>query len=245
MLYQYYTEIKSRVSLLLVSGFCTFLVGYTYKEVLLNLAVSLCSITSTQESSYFIFTDVVEVFNVYVCLIFFVTKQVLLFHFFYHLLIFIAPGLTHLEYRYLKIMLTTSSSLFIVSVILFIEFLFPFSWNFFLSFTDLVSFSSLTLHFEAKLMDYILFFFNLYFSCILYFQFFLFPIFFFTYFGRKLSGYTFFRKLLFYVCVIFSTLVTPPDVTSQIILSITLIVGCEILVYVFLLKSVVNKKLIR
>ena len=241
MFYPYYTEIKSRVSLLCVSGFCTFLVGYTFKEVLLSIVVGLCSITSMLESSYFIFTDVAEVFNVYVCLIFFVTKQVLVFHLFYHLFSFIAPGLTYLEYRYLKIIFITSSSLFILSVILFIKFLFPFSWNFFLSFTDLISFKSLTLHFEAKLMDYILFFLNLYFSCILYFQFFLFPIFFFAYFGRNLSGYTSFRKLLYYVCVIFSTLVTPPDVTSQIILSIALIVGCEILVYVSLFKSVVNK----
>ena len=242
MFYRYYIEIKFRTFVLLVSSFLIFLVGYIFKEILLSVVVNSYKVDSISELSYFIFTDVIEVFNVYVCLIFFVGKQVLFFHFFYHLLIFIAPGLTRIEYRYFIIIFTTSSFLFLLSVILFKKFLFPFSWNFFLSFKDFVIFKSLTLHFEAKLMDYVTFFFNLYFSCVLYFQFFLFPIFFFTYIGRELSVYKYLRKFLYYACVIFSTIVTPPDVTSQIVLSFMLIVGCEILVYGSLYKSVLKKK---
>ncbi len=238
MFYKYYTEIKARTFLLIVASFFVFLVSYIFKEVLLSIILNSYSMDSIPDLSYFIFTDVLEVFNVYVYLILFLIKQVLFFFFCYHVLLFVAPGLTELEYRFLMVLFALSTFLFLVSVILFKKFLFPFSWNFFLSFKDFVLFKSLTLHFEAKLFDYIAFFFNLYFSCVLYFQFFLFPILFFTYFGKELSVYRFFRKFLYYACILFSTIVTPPDVTSQIVLSITLIVGCEILVYCSLLKSV-------
>ena len=244
MFHRYYTEVKHRILLFLISGILIFLVSYVFKEVLLSIVINSYAVSSTLELSYFIFTDVVEVFNVYVCLIFFVSKQVLTFYLFYHLLIFISPGLTRFEYSYLVLLCLVSSFLFFLSTVLFKKFLFPFSWNFFLSFKHFVVLKSLTLHFEAKLLDYVMFFMKLYFSCIIYFQFFLFPIFLFTYFGGELNVYQFFRKFLYYVCIIFSTIVTPPDVTSQIVLSFSLIIGCEILVYVSLFKSVLKKELV-
>lgn len=243
MFFRYYTEVKSRTFILLVSCVLTFLACYIFKEVLLSVVVNSYAVDdSASELSYFIFTDVIEVFNVYVCLIFFVAKQVIFFSFFYHTAVFIAPGLTKAEYRSLIVLFATSFFLFFVSVVLFKKFLFPFSWSFFLSFKDLATFKSLTLHFEAKLMDYVAFFLNLYFSCIFYFQFFLFPIFFFTYFGKALSVYKFVRKFLYYACIIFSTIVTPPDVTSQIVLSLTLIVGCEILIYSSFFQGALKKR---
>nr|YP_009317747.1 SecY-independent transporter protein [Navicula ramosissima]AOY40393.1 SecY-independent transporter protein [Navicula ramosissima] len=240
MLQRYYTEIKSRALLLTISGILILLVGYTFKEVLLSIVVNLYN-GSSSKLSYFIFTDVVEIFNVYVVLIFFVWKQILSFQVVYHFLVFLIPGLTKSEYKYLLLFFSISSGLFLLSVILFKKILFPFSWNFFLSFNSFVEFKALTLHFEAKLLDYIMFFINLYFSCILYFQFFLIPSALFIYFNTDLSTYKTFRKFLYYGCIIFSTLVTPPDVTSQIILSTVLIIGCEILVFGALLKSLLKR----
>ena len=133
-----------------------------------------------------------------------------------------------------------SSFLFFISVIFFHKLLFPFSWSFFLSFKEFVAFKSLILHFEAKFLNYILFFINLYNSCIISFQFFLFPLFLFIYFRKDLSIYKFFRKFLYYGCVIFSTAITPPDIISQFVLSSFLIIGCEILVYGALFKSLLK-----
>lgn len=245
MFYLYYKEGKLRFFILLISSFSIFLVSYTYKEVLFSIVVNSYTFDSISNLSYFIFTDVVEVFNVYVCLIFFVVKQFFFFYFFYHLLLFVAPGLTQVEYRSFILLFVTSIFLFLVSVILFRKFLFPFSWGFFLSFKDFVVFKSLTLHFEAKLMDYVTFFLTLYFTCILYLQFFLLPIFFFAYFGKELSVCKSFRKFLYYGCILFSTIMTPPDIISQIFLSLTLIFGCEILVFGSFLKSVSKKELVR
>lgn len=206
--------------------------------------VNSYKVSTISKLSYFIFTDVAEIFNVYICLIFFTVNQIIVFYFVYNLFILIEPGLTRLEYRFFITVFRTSAFLFMLSVILFKNIIFPFSWNFFLSFKNFVIFKSLTLHFEAKLIDYVTFFCTMYFSCVFYFQFFLFPIFFFTYLGKKLRVYKFFRKFLYFACIIFSTLVTPPDVTSQVLLSLTLIVGCEVLVYCSFFKSLL-KDLIR
>ena len=246
MFFRYYIEIKSRLLLLVISGNLIFLVGYIFKEILLSIVVSSYSISgdSSIELSYFIFTDVIEVFNVYVCLILFLGKQVLFFQLCYHFLMFLVPGFTKKEYRFLLLFFVISSFLFFLSIILFKKFLFPFSWNFFLSFKDFVALKSLTLYFEAKLLDYVMFFINFYFSCVIYFQFFLFPFFLVFSLKKELSDYKFFRKFLYYGCVVFSTLITPPDITSQITLSFVLIIGCEILMYCILFKSLL-KKLIR
>ena len=241
MFYRYYTEIKSRILLLFISGMLILLVGYIFKEVLLSIIVDLYCKGPSTELSYFIFTDIAEIFNVYVYLILFVAKQILFFQILYHLLIFLVPGLTKLEYKHLLVFFLTSSFLFFFAVILFKKILFPFSWTFFLSFKNFVDFKSFTLHFEAKLLNYVMFFINLYFSCILYFQFFLVPISFFIYFKIDLSTYKRFRKFLYYGCILFSTLVTPPDLTSQIVLSLILIIGCEILVFSALFKSLLKK----
>ena len=243
MFFRYYTEIKFRFFLLLVSGILTFLVGYIFKEVLLSIIVNSYSLNFSFELSYFIFTDVAEIFNVYVSLIVFLGKQVLFFHICYHFLIFFVPGLTKSEYRYLLFFFLTSCLLFLVSIVLFKKLLFPFSWNFFLSFKNFVTLKSLTLHFEAKLFSYVMFFISLYFSCVISFQFFLLPIFLFIYFGKKLSFYKSFRKFLYYGCILFSTLVTPPDITSQLVLSTFLIFGCEILVYVALFKNLLKQRI--
>lgn len=242
MFFRYYIEIKSRLLLLVISGNLIFLVGYIFKEILLSIVVSSYSVSgdSSIELSYFIFTDVIEIFNVYVCLILFLGKQVLFFQLCYHFLMFLVPGFTKKEYRFLLLFFVISSFLFFLSIILFKKFLFPFSWNFFLSFKNFVTFKSLTLHFEAKLLDYIMFFKNFYFSCVLCFQFFLLPFFLVVYFKIDLSNFKSFRKFLYYGCIIFSTLITPPDITSQIVLSFIFIIGCEILVYFALLKSLLK-----
>lgn len=240
MLYTYFNEVRSRICLFLIASFFTLLAGYIFKEVLLCVVVN--SYTTATGFSYFIFTDVVEVFNVYVRLILFLSKQVLFFYFGYHLFVFMAPGLTKSEYRFFLTLFSTSAILFLLSVTVFYTLLLPFSWKFFLSFKTFSTFKSLTLHFEAKLMDYITFFFNLYLSSVVYFQFFLLPVFFFTHFGKELNVYKSFRKFLYYACIIFSTVVTPPDVTSQVFLSLVLIIGCEILVYGSFLQKVLNSK---
>ena len=238
-IHSYYLEIKNRLVLLSLGWSSTILVGYVFKEILLFILTK--QENCMKEGFYFIFTDVTEVFSVYVTLIFFIANQILVFHLCYHVIIFIALGLHKSEYSYLVFIFKTCSFLFFVSIIFFNKILFSFTWGFFLSFQHFVSLNSLTLHFEAKLNEYLDFYIVFYYACIFYFQTFLFLILFFDYFKNKLAIIKRFRKFFYYFFIIFSTVITPPDVFSQVILSFSIIFSYEMLVFYFVLKkSLIN-----
>lgn len=239
----YYSEIKNRVLLLAVSWLTVVLVSYVFKEVLLFVITKQdLSFTLIGDKFYFIFTDVSEVFTVYVTLVFFIANQILMFYIVYHILIFISPGLSRFEYSYLVFIFKTISFLFIVSIIVLNKILFPFSWSFFLSFKDFYILHSLSLCFEAKLSEYLTFYITFYYVCNLYFQTFLLIILFFKSVESDLLAYNHFRKSFHYFLIIFSTLVTPPDIFSQIIMGTCFIFCFEVLVYSFLLKNLLEKK---
>ena len=186
---------------------------------------------------YFIFTDVTEIFSAYITLIFFIGNHILILYLCYNTLIFIALGLSKSEYNYLIFIFKTCLFLFLFSIVIFNKVLFSFSWNFFLSFQNLETLNSLTLHFEAKLSEYLNFYLTFYYICTLYFQTFLLLILFFDYFKNELEIIRRFRKFFYYFFVVFSTLVTPPDIFSQTILSLSIIFSFEILVFYLILKK--------
>lgn len=189
---------------------------------------------------YFIFTDVTEVFSVYIKLVFFVVNQVLVFYLLYHSLIFISPGLYKSEYSYLTFVFKVSISFFLLSAVIFNKFLFPFSWKFFLSFQEFILLNFFVLHFEAKLVEYLDFYVTLYCICILYFQVFMFLVLFFDYVKRELKTIQSFRKVFYFFFVVFSTLATPPDVFSQLLLSSCLVLGYEVLMFYFIIRSFIK-----
>lgn len=236
----YYLEIKNRLLLLGLAWVSAILVSYVFKEVLLFIITKQNFNSGTDETLYFIFTDVTEVFYVYIKLILFIGTQILFFYSFYHILTFVALGLYESEYSYLVLVLKTSVIMFIFSVVVFNKILFPFSWEFFLSFQNFAVLKSLTLHFEAKLIEYLTFYTTFYYICILYFQIFVVLILVFEYFKNELKLIKRFRKFLYYFFVIFSTLVTPPDVSSQLVLSLSIVVGYEILVFCSVFKRLLK-----
>lgn len=234
----YYLEIKNRLLLLGLTWISVILVSYIFKEVLLFLITKQNGIGF---SFYFIFTDVTEIFYTYIMLIFFFGNQIFFFYLLYHIISFISLGLYKHEYKYLVFIFKTSILMYFFSVIVLNKILFPFSWSFFLSFQNFELLKSLTLHFEAKLSEYLTFYITFYYICVLYFQIFVLLILIFDYLKNELIIVKRFRKFLYYFFVIFSTLITPPDVSSQLILSISIIFSYEILVY----YSIIKKFLIR
>ena len=71
MIYKYYLEIKNRFLLLSLTWVSTILVSYFYKEILLFISIKPSICNNNSIIFYFIFTDVKEVFSVYIKLIFF------------------------------------------------------------------------------------------------------------------------------------------------------------------------------
>jgi sec-independent protein translocase protein TatC len=241
-IYKFYLEIKNRFFLIILSWISVILVSYCFKEVLLFAVTkhNLYLFDDTNEIFYFIFTDVTEIFSVYITLIFFISNQILILYLLYHLLMFVALGLYKSEYYYLKFVFKTSMFFFFFSVIIFNKILFPFSWDFFLSFQNVTILKSLTLHFEAKLSEYLAFYVTFYNICIFYFQTFVILILFFDYVKNELNTIKRFRKVLYYFFVLFSTLITPPDVFSQFILSAGIVLSYEIFVFFFITKQLIR-----
>lgn len=239
MIYKYYLEIKNRFLLLLLTWISTVFVSYIYKEILLFLCLTKVNLFyNSYVIFYFIFTDVKEVFSVYIQLIFFVGNQVLFYFFSFHILSFIALGLYKFEYKYFKLLFSSCIILWVFSFFLLNQILLPVSWNFFLSFQSLTSFN---LHFEAKLNEYIHFYIFFYYICTFYCQIFIFLVFFLDYTNTNLDLIKKFRKFFYYLFVFFSTLVTPPDIFSQILFSFAIIILYEMLIIFSILKWLLKK----
>ena len=223
--------------MLVLSWLFAIIVCYIFKETLFfvliqqSIHLKLCD----QELSYFIFTDVSEIFYVYIVLIFFVGNQVLVLCFLYHGFVFTSSGLYCYEYSYILFIGKTSLLLFVFSIFTYNAFLFPFSWNFFLSFQNFEVLNLTTLYFESKISEYFSFYISLYYVCVFYFQNLVVLFIIFDFFNtRKMIVVKSFRKFFYYFFVLFSTLITPPDVFSQLCISLFLILSYEILVFYFI-----------
>ena len=232
--YKYYLEIKNRLFLLSITWGFISIVCYFYKEDLLFVLIN-----STQNlldaSSYFIFTDVSEIFYVYIQLTFFISNQITMLMFFYHLLIFLALGLYRFEFNKLKFTFKIFIITWLSSAILLYKFLIPFSWSFFLNFQkNKIGLQPVSFFFEAKIIEYFNYFTNLYYISLISCQFLIIIAILLNSISNKKNKM--FRKLFYLLFVIFSTLITPPDVLSQIVVTINLIVVYETIIFFKYLK---------
>jgi sec-independent protein translocase protein TatC len=233
---KYLLELKNRFILLVTTCVSVISISYFYKEILLFLIIEpdvLNNFNFTLQLDYFIFTDVLEVFSVYIQLILFLNLQILFLYFLYHCFVFLIPGLFFFEYKNLNLIFKIILIVWSISVLISKYFLIPITWNFFLSFQNL---SSITLHFEAKLNEYLNFYISFYYLCILYSQVFTFLFICITYINTNISVIKKFRKLYYYFWVILSTFISPPDVLSQILISFVLIFLYELLIFGFIVK---------
>jgi Sec-independent protein secretion pathway component TatC len=232
-LYTYYLEIKNRIFLSLICWLSVSIVCYFYKETLLFLFISFSNYGVLASSKpYFIFTDVTEIFSVYAQLIFFISNQILFIKLSYHMLMFLSLGLYKFEYTNLKFVFKVLLTSWILSVFLFNKILMPLSWNFFLSFQDQTNLKTISLFFEAKLNEYFNFYISLYYICLLNFIFFILVALFINNISNDLSKIKSFRKIFYFIFVMFSTLTTPPDILSQLLLSFILILNYEMLIII-------------
>jgi sec-independent protein translocase protein TatC len=142
-----------------------------------------------------------------------------------------------LEYSHCKFGIKTIGLMFLFSAVLSTYFLIPLTWNFFLSFQDLTVTSSFNLHFEAKLNEYLNFHISFYYLCGFYCQFFALLLLLLNYLGINIKVIKKFRKLYYYCFIILSTLISPPEILSQIFISLIVIFIYESILLFFLLKT--------
>ena len=228
--YKYYIEIKNRFFVLLTCWIFTLLTCYFYKETLLFTLIN----SSNYAEQYFIFTDISEVFYVYLQLTFFISNQITLLMLLYHIIIFLSSGLYRSEYEKLQFAFQVYVLTWICSVFLLNKIIIPVSWDFFLSFQKA---DGIALFFEAKIIEYLNYFTNLYYVCFLNCQLLAVITLLLNNYSKNINNIRRFRKLFYIIFVIFSTLTTPPDIISQILMSASLITFYEVLLFLSILKT--------
>jgi Sec-independent protein secretion pathway component TatC len=232
---KYLIEFKNRLFFLILLYLSTSVILYFYKEILLFLLVqSKWKITNDKSSLYyFIFTDVTEIFSVYIQLILFITFQLLVLFIIYHSFIFFIPALFKKEYNSLKVIVRVIFFTWFLSVLISNYYIIPFSWDFFLSFQNFITDKSFNIHFEAKLSEYFAFYISFYYISFFYLQFSVVIFFCFQHFNKELKNIKKFRKLYYFCFVLVATLLCP-DFLTQLLLSIVLIFMYEFLLLIFL-----------
>lgn len=234
---KYYKEIKNRFILTFFAWILCLSTCYYYKETILFIIINSNNLfLNSNEKPYFIFTNVTEIFYVYFELVTFISNQILLFIFAYQVIMFLSLGLYQLELKRIKKIFQICLLTWLFSLILLFNFIIPFTWKFFLSFQvnsndkRLISF-----FFEAKLNEYFYYFIDLYYICLVNCQFLVLLLVALTTIGENSKKTKTFRKLFYLIFVIFSTIITPPDVVSQICISGILIAIYECII---LLKKI-------
>ena len=230
--YKYYVELKNRCFLLLICWMFTLLICYIYKESILFVLIN----SSHPVEQYFIFTDIGEIFYMYLQLTLFISNQIISIMLCYHSIIFLSSGLYKSEYERLQFVFKTYIFSWMCSVFLLNKIILPISWDFFLSFKETDSFA---FFFEAKIIEYLNYFINLYYICFLNCQLLAVITLLLNSYNKNINRIRKFRKLFYMLFVTFSTFTTPPDIISQISMSISLIIFYEILLFLTILK--INK----
>lgn len=237
---KFFVEIRNRLILIFITGLSMFFIIYYYKSYLLSLILLTNNVFSMEISDYFIFTSITEIFLVYLQLDFFFTTKIFYFIILYHVISFLSYGLYKIEYNYFKFIFFVSIFLGLFSILFCNIILIPILLNFFLSFKN-YSLQNINFYFEAKIIDYFQFYFNTQTSSFFGFQCCVFLILFSNYLSNHIKFLKNFRKLLYLILLCFSTLVTPPDVFSQLFLFFNLLVGFEVLIFLNIFKKVSNK----
>lgn len=237
--YNYYLEIKHRLFLVALAWLFTTAVSYFYKDSLLFFVVNSSNsvINLNKQQSYFIFTDISEIFYAYLTIIFFISNQIGLNVLLYHFLLFLALGLYKFELNKFKFLFQIFLITWMIYSFIFYKILTPFSWNFFLNFQQNDTLNQpISLFFEAKLFDFLNFFINFYNLCFLSSQFLVITVFFLSDQAKKKNQIKNFRKIFYSIFLIFSTIITPPDIFSQILITFYLILMYELIIFLNYLK---------
>lgn len=238
MIYKYYLEIKNRVLLLFITWCSTICIIYNYKESILFLMMLPSIKVSKTAYLYFIFTNLTDIFYTYMQLSYFIGNQICLIYFFYHIFIYLSPGMYDFEYKKCKFILYLFIFSLVVAVIILTKIFLPITFKFFLSFQELASEKTCNFYFEAKINEFLNFYITLYFisfiNCCIFIFIFMFLS---SLNGSLLKFIKIFRKYIYIFFFLLSTITTPPDIISQISLGISAIFAYEILILYIIFKN--------
>jgi len=217
-------ELKLRFYYYMLTLSLTIFFCYLYNDAIIYMFVNPLLIK--MNSQRFIFTGLKEIFFMYL-------KFSFLLGFFFSIpaliiqcVSFLLNGLYYYECKILFFFFLLSNLLFLFGFFLGYKIIIPNAWNFFLEFENKNMY--FPLHFEAKLNNYLFFIVNLLLGIIICFQI---PAFFFISFSFNWLENNYFlinRKLIYIISIFTGTLISSPDIFSQLFIFCIFILSYEI-----------------
>jgi len=231
----YFLEIYNRFFVLFLTWLLNFLVVYTYKEEIVYL------LGQHQQNifPYFISTNLTEIFFVFLKLSFFLGFYFIYPIFLIQLFLFLIPALYKYEYLIIRNLFFVSIFLYILTTYFTYEIFLPYCWKFFNSFQLNAEESLISIHLETRIADYLNFFIetflllNIVLHIFLVFILFLYKI--------TLNFIIKHRKIFYLAFFVFATIVTPPDIFSQIIVGFLFLTSFEIFLFSLFLSKEYEK----
>ena len=237
----YFKEFVSRFRYVILAFFLTVFILYDYKHLLLIIiSSSLLKLTNTglYDISNFICTHPVELFKTHAFLIFYFSILLLLPYFFWHFLDFFCSGFYKKEYDILSNSIRFFFIVYFIVNLLAFFFLLPNLWFFFQKFdTYLNVLQIFEFSFQPRLEEYFSFILDFIYLINLFIFFYILICIFIFLLGTKL--FLSWRKFFIVINIIFATLLSPPDILSQLFILFLLTLLNEItkLLSIYYLKS--------
>ena len=93
MLNKFFSELKIRLVLVILSWFITAIISYLNKEVLLFILIKPVLVSTNIDSFYFIATNLTDIFSVYLKVVYLIVNQITMFFLIWQGFCYITPAL--------------------------------------------------------------------------------------------------------------------------------------------------------
>lgn len=232
----YLKELHYRFLLCLLCFLATASILYLYKEQLFYFLGNYQS----SPFPFFLATNLPEVFLASVKLTLFLGLYFSLPVICINLWLFFKPAFYKHEADKIKIILVVSAFLYGLTLLFTIFILLPSCWKFFQSFELTSANNGINIRLETRLTEYLNFLFDVFFT--LSFLSYSSLIFFFLIVNYTINLCIKYRKLLYFSFLCLATLITPPDIFSQLFVSVLLISSYEIFLLCLFISREYKKK---
>lgn len=213
-----------------------FIISYIYSDQWIYILIK--PLIYIKKSNYLIFTDIIEIFLIKMILSLFISFILSLLCFFFQLWFFLSPGLFKRENILIFKILIIFSILLIISFYYIFMYIIPNAWKFFIEFENTKHPFLYKIYLEPKLYDYILFIIKILFITTISFQY---PFLIFILLIYKIINIKHiikFRKIFYLKILLIASLITPPDIWSQIIIFVLLVILIEMfLLFYFIIEK--------
>jgi sec-independent protein translocase protein TatC len=236
MFNKFFSELKVRLIIVVLSWFIAAIISYLNKEVLLFIIIKPVLISTNMDSFYFIATNLTDVFSVYLKVVYLIANQITIFFLLWQGFCYITPALFYFEYKKLRFTLFLGLGLLCASIFLLNIYILPFCWQFFSSFQENPS-KCVNVFLEIRITEYLDFYTFSYYVTVILSQGFLLTFLFLDMLQDKLVFIKKSRKIFYVTFFVLATIMTPPDVISQIILGCWLIFIYELIIVILILKK--------